>query len=69
MGIMRRLGFKRSSLFTPYEQEILKKYIYGAEIESEEDERVLDRYAHIGFVEFGSMFNTAILTQLGKNAL
>ncbi len=57
------------AIFTEYEKNILKKYINGAEIPNEEEDKVLTRYAQVGFVEFGFNWGankpTARLTESG----
>ncbi len=54
------------AIFTKNEKKILKKFENGSEV-SDEDEDVLDRYASIGFVQFGfnwdKMVETAKITE------
>ncbi|CAD6494049.1 MAG: hypothetical protein EMLJLAPB_00696 [Candidatus Argoarchaeum ethanivorans] len=54
------------AIFTKNEKEILKKFENGYEV-SEGDKDVLDRYAGIGFVQFGfnwdKMVETAKITK------
>ena len=57
------------SIFTKHEAEILQKFRKGSIVSSDEEEVVLDRYASIGFVQFGfdwdDMVQTAKLTESG----
>ena len=59
-------------LFSSAEQQILQKFKNGSVV-SENDEIVLNRYAGIGFVQFGfdwdKMEETAKLTNSGINHL
>ena len=59
-------------LFSNAEQQILQKFKNGSVV-SENDEIVLNRYAGIGFVQFGfdwdKMEETAKLTNSGINHL
>jgi len=54
------------AIFTKNEKEILEKFKNGSTV-SDQDEDVLDRYASIGFVQFGfdwdKMVETAKLTE------
>ena len=54
------------AIFTKNEKKILEKFENGSEV-SDEDEDVLDRYASIGFVQFGfnwdKMVETAKITE------
>ena len=60
-------------LFSNAEQQILQKFKNGSVVKSENDEIVLNRYAGIGFVQFGfdwdKMEETAKLTNSGINHL
>jgi len=61
------------AIFTEYEKKILRKYIKGAEIPNEKEDKVLTRYALVGFVEFGFNWRnnkpTARLTEPGISHL
>ena len=54
------------AIFTKNEKKTLEKFKNGSEV-SEEDKDVLDRYASIGFVQFGfnwdKMVETAKITK------
>ncbi len=54
------------AIFTKNEKKILEKFIKGENV-SEDDKDVLDRYASIGFVQFGfnwdKMVETAKITE------
>ena len=57
-----------NELFSNGEQQVLQKFMWW-NIVSEKDEIILDRYASIGFVQFGfdldNMKETAKLTKSG----
>ena len=57
------------AIFTPYEKEILNKFKIGAEIETKEERKVIDRWARVGFVlrgyDWGNQRGTAKLSDLG----
>lgn len=59
----------KTRIFTPEERKILKKFMWGAEIETEEEKKVVDKWASVGFVLRGfnweSGRGTAKLTDLG----
>ncbi|MCZ7405718.1 MAG: hypothetical protein O8C67_12440 [Candidatus Methanoperedens sp.] len=60
-------------LLTEGERKILRKFKGGSDVSSETDEVVLNRYASIGFVQFGfdwdNMVETAKLTDSGVKHL
>ncbi len=60
------------TIFTKNEIEVLHKFKDGSSV-SDGDEKVLDRYANVGFVQYGfdwnSMSETAKLTESGINHL
>lgn len=61
-----------NELFSNKEKHVLAKFI-EPNVTSEEDEKILNRYATIGFVHFGfnwdTMEQTATLTESGADHL
>lgn len=58
---------------TDYEKNILKKFIHGGYVETEEDKKIIEEFASIGFVSCGYDWDegkpTAKLTELGRGCL
>lgn len=63
---------KYTGVFSKSEFKVLNRFVDGS-IVTEKDEIILDRYANIGFVEYGfdwdKMEETAQLTESGLNHL
>ena len=60
--------FGAESLYPECDRGIMGKYKKWREIEKE-DEKTLEKYTSLGWVEFDIMFSAARLTEMGRSAL
>ena len=57
------------NVISVHDREILKRFEYGAMIESEEEKRVLDQWSKVGFVTKDGKHSFASLTDSGRKHL